>query len=563
MLHVAEEIPCTQLPSAKHQSLRHCDDHQVKSEGQQQFHDEIFLDDLQKGVWVSGPVSLRDKGCRLYYKHGRELKVSLLSAKPRCKFGSYNQDRRKALCGSSCHNETDIGPHVIRAYLQQRKLWKQRSRKAVSLQPAAAPCASERSDSEIAWEFRVAESRAFVETLPSLKVENAVVGKRTTLTLSSGCLSHIDLESRPARNVLATSLSSERNFRKAQAARRNGVMVSGSQRSRITCDKQRFIAREADAFERNVAAVHDVLRGLPDYLRDSLFCMSGTDARHCVVALFPRLSCNARTQVVRSIHAEGQLRRRKLKGGGSFNAYGSEGPADPGHGAASSWQAGYPAFAGAMPLELLTAPRRHRITEGNNALQEHAPTCMYSVLPVQADGECFLRSMALQLRTQNLAGASIDIVEDYRVLSVLLLEALMAEKSRHELNDFASAQVRSTVHERMRAIFRQCESDSSYVYALSSIGSFDAYCLDKLEGVMTDTEGLQSRRWVDSFDLRALLRKLDSSVTMIVPGGGSRRQSYIMSGQAEPQFLAQVEDMDTDFLMVHWLEDTFEHFDPV
>jgi len=409
----------------------------------------------------------------------------------------------------------------------------------------------------------VAESRAFVETLPSLKVENAIVGKRTTLTRSSGGLSHIDLESRPARNVLATSLSSERNFRKAQAARRNGVMVSGSQRGRITCDKQRFIAREADAFERNVAAVHDVLRGLPDYLRDSLFCMSGTDARHCVAALFPRLSCNARTQVVRSIHAEGQLRRRKLKGGGSFNAYGSEGPTDPGHGAASSWQAGYPAFAGAMPLELLTAPRRHRMTEGNNALQEHAPTCRYSVLPVQADGECFLRSMALQLRTQNLAGASIDIVEDYRVLSVLLLEALMAEKSFHEENDFASDQVHSTVHERMRAILRQCESDSSYVYALSSIGSFDAYCLDKLEGVMTDTEGLESRRWVDSFDLRALLRRLDSSVTMIVPGGGSRRQSYIMSGQEEPQFVAQVEDIGTDFLMVHWLEDTFEHFDPV
>ena len=64
----------------------------------------------------------------------------------------------------------------------------------------------------------------------------------------------------------------------------------------------------------------------------------------------------------------------------------------------------YPELAGSMPHENLTEPRQHRIDEGNNALQKHESTSMFSVLPVQADGECFLRSMALQLRTQSLAG---------------------------------------------------------------------------------------------------------------------------------------------------------------
>ena len=209
-----------------------------------------------------------------------------------------------------------------------------------------------------------------------------------------------------------------------------------------------MLQREKDAAERNAWHLSEALRGMTHGELDGIYIMSTVAARTHISMSFPWMTSRARNKLMHTIHGNGgtfmQKRRRKTKGGGSFNEYGSEGPS---HGAASSWQLldedfeecmedavmtplltpSYPEFAGSMPHECLTEPRQHRIDEGNNALQEHASTCMYSVLPVQADGECFLRSMALQLRTQNLAGASLDIVKHYRVLSVLLLEALMAE----------------------------------------------------------------------------------------------------------------------------------------
>ena len=47
-------------------------------------------------------------------------------------------------------------------------------------------------------------------------------------------------------------------------------------------------------------------------------------------------------------------------------------------------------------------------------------------------------------------------------------------------------------------------------------------------------------------------------MTMIVPSGNS----YILNGDGV-KFVNRVETLKTDFLMVHWLEAAFLHFDPV
>ena len=113
------------------------------------------------------------------------------------------------------------------------------------------------------------------------------------------------------RRSFALASSSDRNFRRAFRVRRNGVSVIGSVRGRMPSEKKRLLEREENAEEHNAANVREVLRSLSQSYRDNLFLVIGAEARSCLVAWFPWLSSKARSQVVRRIHEEGQLRRKK------------------------------------------------------------------------------------------------------------------------------------------------------------------------------------------------------------------------------------------------------------
>jgi hypothetical protein len=227
----------------------------------------------------------------------------------------------------------------------------------------------------------------------------------------------------------------------------------------------------------------------------------------------------------------------------------------------------YPEVAGSMPPEDLVSSRQQHIHEGNLELQRHRATSKYSVLPVDADGACFLRAMAVQLRTQALSGLTVDIVQDYRLLSVLSLEELMVLKSRYASNEtFLVSLEKRDVDEGIRAVLKSCAADSAYAFALSSLGIFDVHCLDKLEGVMSASEGLEQRRWMGGMDITALLSKTRSSATMMVPrndAATSRRKCYINQPPHEVRFVDTVDSVHTDFIMVHFSEEQFEHFDSV
>jgi len=247
----------TQYPDATHQSIRQSEARKptVKSELApsmstivQQPEDEYglaYLDSLQKGVWVGGPMTLSNELYRLYYKHGRELKISLLSSGLQTAPCSHKQTRTRESCGSRHRLEKGVDPHATRAYEQKRALWKWRCKRAV-FAGQTTPSAIETSDSAAAWKLRVDESREFLETLPGIIFagESLRQSQRSTITrISSGCL-RADAIAMPDRNLGPTSTCSDRNFRKSHAARRNGVMIAGSERGRSACEKQRYIDRE-------------------------------------------------------------------------------------------------------------------------------------------------------------------------------------------------------------------------------------------------------------------------------------------------------------------------------
>merc|ERR1712213_147012 len=91
------------------------------------------------------------------------------------------------------------------------------------------------------------------------------------------------------------------------------------------------------------------------------------------------------------------------------------------------------------------------------------------------------------------------------------------------------------------------------------------YCIDKLEGVMNDTAGLAERRWVDAeVDTISMLQALNTGLTLIIPGEDSSNKSkYCVLNGDGGKFKTRVGKIDTDFLMVHWCHETFQHFDPV
>ena len=107
-----------------------------------------------------------------------------------------------------------------------------------------------------------------------------------------------------------------------------------SQRSNIPCPKTTRLQQEADAAERNQASVRLMLREVPSWFKDKMYFATFQDARRMLSMRYRHKSNTVLGHVVLSIHEEGQNRRTKIKGGGSFSAYGSEGP--PSYGASSS-----------------------------------------------------------------------------------------------------------------------------------------------------------------------------------------------------------------------------------
>ena len=213
---------------------------------------------------------------------------------------------------------------------------------------------------------------------------------------------------------------------------------------------------------------------------------------------------------------------------------------------------------GVLPsFEVINTSRINRVEEGNRALQESSFSAHFRVIPVPADGECFLRALQMHMH----CGSIDQDFRDFRILFVFMLERLMLDKDTRDTEHFAATQEPKTKKDRIRAILSQ----ETYKGAWFSMTAFDMYCIDKLEGVMNDTAGLAERRWVDAeFDTISMLQALNTSLTLIIPAEDSSNKSkYCVLNGDGGKFKTRVGKIDTDFLMVHWCHETFQHFDPV
>ena len=231
---------------------------------------KAFLDDLQKGVWSGGALVLRKSCLCVYYKHGRELRLSTVFSPVEPKVCVRE---KKAFWKRRCVAD-DIAPHVVNAYMSKRALWKARCKRATSRRPEVL-AASMESDSQTAWKLRLQESRAFLESLVSTSsAHDASCQRRARVRVSSPVVGKICETSDDAR-IFALASSSERNFRRASRVRRNGVSVIGSVHGRMPCEKRRLLQRAENAEEHNAANIIEVLRSLSQSYRDYLFLMVG------------------------------------------------------------------------------------------------------------------------------------------------------------------------------------------------------------------------------------------------------------------------------------------------
>ena len=92
------------------------------------------------------------------------------------------------------------------------------------------------------------------------------------------------------------------------------------------------LQQEADAAERNQASLRLMLQELPSWFQDKEYLATFQDARRMLAMRYRHKSNTVLGRIVLSIHETGHLRRRKIKGCGSFNMYGSEGPPSRGQG---------------------------------------------------------------------------------------------------------------------------------------------------------------------------------------------------------------------------------------
>ena len=175
----------------------------------------------------------------------------------------------------------------------------------------------------LTFQRRVEESKEFVKHLNPLYPSNV---KHVTPEKAAETV----YDAKKLKAYYITSNSADRNFRKQYNVRRNGI-AEDSARKRIPCEKSRKLQREADNAEHNNWHIKTAKREMQDGLAETLFVSPFSDAWHLVCTHFSWMSCRARRTLLNDIRSSSIVdsstkRRRKMKGGGSFNAYGSEGP---------------------------------------------------------------------------------------------------------------------------------------------------------------------------------------------------------------------------------------------
>ena len=147
----------------------------------------------------------------------------------------------------------------------------------------------------------------------------------------------------------------------------------------------------------------------------------------------------------------------------------------------------YPPQPGILEFSEIERSRAQRMNHANSVLALRDETLHLNVLPVSANGECFLRSLAVE------AGTDVYI-NNVRIIYLMLIESLMLAKE--DSIDFYSEN-----SETMNARRSYIQGVDCYKDCLESLSNFDIYCLDKLEALAINEDALLDRHWCDSLEI--------------------------------------------------------------
>ena len=139
-------------------------------------------------------------------------------------------------------------------------------------------------------------------------------------------------------------------------------------------------------------------------------------------------------------------------------------------------------IAGCIPRDELEDSRKERIKCGNVALSQLHAVSHLQVAPVSANGECFVRSVAVEMQQE-------EFLMECRILYVYMLECLI--KQGADMRNFL-VDDDGIFRERLRAI-REVHEYAGILQPMT----LEIYCLDKLEGLTACEHGLLDRNYCD------------------------------------------------------------------
>ena len=238
-------------------------------------------------------------------------------------FGRRKRSAKKRRCNTLSASQAEYGAGTI--LLQKSKKKKRKSPKSYVKSNLDDVTISDRS---LAWKLRLEESHRFVEDLRTPYAHSYKCSRVPALVEACEKSEHEPFAE--GSHVAASQTQRDRSFMHRPAVRKNGISDI-RQWNGLSDEKKRLLRRESENAKRNLQNVQEMKSYVKQSVKDELFIMPFMEAFRYLSFRFPETSVRARKCFLVSIrsatHVDASMkRRRKLKGCGSFNPYGSEGP---------------------------------------------------------------------------------------------------------------------------------------------------------------------------------------------------------------------------------------------
>ena len=207
---------------------------------------------------------------------------------------------------------------------------------------------------------------------------------------------------------------------------------------------------------------------------------------------------------------------------------------------------------GTLQSHELESSRKLRIAEGNRALAAVPGDTRLGVAPVSANGECFVRSLAVEMQHD-------ELLVDCRTLYVYMMECVMKNAARFRNCEFEESHIQRVRFQTIRAIPEYSDITASM--------KFDIYCLDKLEGLFQCEGGILDRNYCEEMEIVSFLRATGANALFLNPTPGQKHKAFLqLLGDfihVETPFTEDAPAENYDLVFLHYQAGNFQHYDPV